>query len=65
MSRELEKRVIILQEKLLKNRRKNEEMKEIYEEQNKLKEEIINKLKKGNNSIKGNIINYQKKFRLK
>ena len=32
MSRELEKRVIILQEKLLKNRRKNEEMKEIYEE---------------------------------
>ncbi len=64
MSRELVKRVIILQEKL-KNRKKNEEMKEIYEEQNKLKEEIINKLKKGNNSIKGNIINYQKKFRLK
>ena len=60
MSGELEKRVIILQEELIKNRRKNEEMKEIYEKQNKSKEEIIDKLKKENNSIKGYIINYQK-----
>ena len=62
MSRELEKRVIVLQEELLKNRRKNEQMKEIYEKQNKLKEEMIDKLKKENNSIKGNIMNYQKKI---
>ena len=44
MSGELEKRVRILQEELIKNRRKNEEMKEIYEKQNKSKEEIIDKL---------------------
>ncbi len=60
MSKELEKRVIILQEQLIKNRRKNEEMKEMYEKQNNLSKEIIDKLKKENESINGDIINYQK-----
>ena len=60
MIKELKKRVIILQEQLIKNRRKNEEMKEIYEKQNNLSKEIIDKLKKENESINGDIINYQK-----
>lgn len=60
MSDELEKRVKILQEEVIKHKRINEEMKETYEKQNKLKEEIIDKLKKENDSIKEYIINYQK-----
>lgn len=37
MSDELEKRVKILQEEVIKHKRINEEMKETYEKQNKLK----------------------------